>query len=168
MKWDRSCTDIPCCILFIVFLLAMLICSGFAISKGNPKRIMTPFDSVGNACGSPKLQCSSSNYVFPQDVDCPVVPEGETEVAYDKPGCDKTAENHKCTVMVPKARSFEAFPAKYFPFQSPTNLFTAVCAKACPATQYSASTQTGICVKDVTEGDTAGVAGTDYIQITEA
>jgi solute carrier family 44 (choline transporter-like protein), member 2/4/5 len=48
MEWDRTCTDIICCVIFIVFLGAMLGVSGFAVSNGDPLNIIAPFDSVGN------------------------------------------------------------------------------------------------------------------------
>ena len=51
LVWDRSCTDIICCIVFLAFMVAMLGVSGFAISNGDPMNIIAPFDSVGNQCG---------------------------------------------------------------------------------------------------------------------
>ena len=51
LVWDRSCTDIICCIVFLAFMVAMLGVSGFAISNGDPMNIIAPFDSVGNKCG---------------------------------------------------------------------------------------------------------------------
>lgn len=48
LEWDRSCTDIICCIVFLAFMVAMLGVSGFAISNGDPMNIIAPFDSVGN------------------------------------------------------------------------------------------------------------------------
>jgi solute carrier family 44 (choline transporter-like protein), member 2/4/5 len=53
MIWERTCTDIICCIVFIVFIVGMLGISGFAISNGDPLNIIAPFDSVGNRCGFP-------------------------------------------------------------------------------------------------------------------
>jgi hypothetical protein len=54
MEWDRSCTDIFCCIVFLAFLVAMLGVSGYAINNGDPMNIIAPFDSVGNQCGKTK------------------------------------------------------------------------------------------------------------------
>lgn len=57
MKMDnRSCTDVMCCILFAVMLLAMVGVSAFAIMHGDPMKLATPFDSDGNQCGSIDLQ----------------------------------------------------------------------------------------------------------------
>jgi len=51
LKWERGCTDILCCLIFIVFTVAILGVSFYALGSGDPSRIMTPFDSDGNACG---------------------------------------------------------------------------------------------------------------------
>jgi len=53
IKWERSCTDIICCIIFLAFIVVMVGLSGFALTKGDPRKILTPYDSVGNACGMP-------------------------------------------------------------------------------------------------------------------
>lgn len=52
MKWERSCTDILCCLIFTAFLVVMVGLSGYALKNGDPKNILTPFDSVGNKCGA--------------------------------------------------------------------------------------------------------------------
>ena len=49
---ERKCTDILCCLSFIVFILGMLAISAFALSQGNPSKILTKFDSDGNQCGA--------------------------------------------------------------------------------------------------------------------
>jgi hypothetical protein len=51
MVMKRQCTDIACCIMFGVFLLMMFAVSGFAVTNGDPNRIVTPFDTDGNECG---------------------------------------------------------------------------------------------------------------------
>ena len=48
LKWDRSCTDVICCIVFMVFIVATIGLSFIALTKGDPNIIMTPFDSSGN------------------------------------------------------------------------------------------------------------------------
>ena len=48
MKWDRSCTDIICCLVFIAFTVGMVGISGYALTTGEPLKIFTPFDSDGN------------------------------------------------------------------------------------------------------------------------
>ena len=51
IEWNRSCTDVICCLVFIAFICAMLGVSGYALSTGDPYNIITPFDSDGNKCG---------------------------------------------------------------------------------------------------------------------
>ena len=53
MVWERSCTDIFCCLIFIAFLVSMIGITGYAVAEGDPMDIITPFDSVGNRCGKP-------------------------------------------------------------------------------------------------------------------
>jgi hypothetical protein len=53
MEYNRSCTDIFFCIFFIVFVVGMIGVSGYALAVGEPSKILTPFDSDGNACGMP-------------------------------------------------------------------------------------------------------------------
>jgi len=48
---DRSCTDVLCCLIFVVFIIAMIGVSGWGIQKGDVYRILTPYDSNGNECG---------------------------------------------------------------------------------------------------------------------
>ena len=52
IKWDRSCTDVICCLIFLVQLGSMIGITGYAISEGDPLKMLTPFDSVGNKCGA--------------------------------------------------------------------------------------------------------------------
>lgn len=51
VKMDRSCTDILCCFVFLVFLVGMVILSVVGFQQGDPLKILTPFDSNGNRCG---------------------------------------------------------------------------------------------------------------------
>jgi hypothetical protein len=51
---DRSCcNDFLCCILFLCVFGVMIAISAFAFAKGDPRIILTPFDSDGNRCGFP-------------------------------------------------------------------------------------------------------------------
>jgi hypothetical protein len=52
MVYDRSCTDIICCLVFVIFVVGMVGVSGYAISNGDPLKILTAFDSDGNKCGA--------------------------------------------------------------------------------------------------------------------
>ncbi|XP_028395012.1 choline transporter-like protein 4 [Dendronephthya gigantea] len=49
---DRSCTDIPCCILFVLFLVGMAIVGILAFLWGNPDRLIHPVNSEGKICGT--------------------------------------------------------------------------------------------------------------------
>ena len=51
-KTDRSCTDILCCLIFTLWIFAMIGISGYAFSTGDPKVLLTKFDSDGNICGN--------------------------------------------------------------------------------------------------------------------
>jgi hypothetical protein len=48
---DRGCTDVICCLLFVVFIVSMVGLSGWAMTKGNPMKLLTTFDQDSNACG---------------------------------------------------------------------------------------------------------------------
>ncbi|BFZ20245.1 hypothetical protein BsWGS_23284 [Bradybaena similaris] len=53
---DRSCTDILCCFIFIIFLLGMIVVSIIGYARGNPYRLVYPTDSQGAICGLGKLE----------------------------------------------------------------------------------------------------------------
>jgi hypothetical protein len=48
---NRHSTDTLCCIVFIVFIVALIGISGYGLSKGDPAKLLTPYDSDGNQCG---------------------------------------------------------------------------------------------------------------------
>mmetsp|Transcript_4354 Transcript_4354/g.7346 ORF Transcript_4354/g.7346 Transcript_4354/m.7346 type:complete len:135 (+) Transcript_4354:103-507(+) len=48
---DRHCTDVICCLLFSVFIVAMVGLSVYAFQTGDPVKLFTPYDSDGNQCG---------------------------------------------------------------------------------------------------------------------
>ncbi|XP_037545636.1 choline transporter-like protein 2 [Nematolebias whitei] len=48
---NRGCTDIFCCILFIIFLLGYFAVGILAWSQGDPKKVIYPTDSRGQFCG---------------------------------------------------------------------------------------------------------------------
>ena len=60
MIWDRSCTDMLCCLVFFVFFCGMLVITSIAFTQGDPLKIFTPFDSDGNQCGLPNQGLSNS------------------------------------------------------------------------------------------------------------
>jgi hypothetical protein len=48
MEFNRMCTDVIFCVFFCVFVVGMIGISGFALSSGEPLKILTAFDSDGN------------------------------------------------------------------------------------------------------------------------
>ncbi|XP_075238807.1 choline transporter-like protein 4 isoform X2 [Convolutriloba macropyga] len=48
---NRSCTDIICCLIFLIFLIGYGIIGFLAFYNGNPKLLLHPQDSEGNLCG---------------------------------------------------------------------------------------------------------------------
>lgn len=48
---DRGCTDIICCILFLLSLVALIAIAAYGIKNGNPAYLVSPFDTSGQACG---------------------------------------------------------------------------------------------------------------------
>ncbi|XP_050389089.1 choline transporter-like protein 2 [Patella vulgata] len=61
---NRSCTDIICCIIFIIFIIGMIACSIFAYSRGDPYRLIHPTDSQGRICGRGELQNKPNLFFF--------------------------------------------------------------------------------------------------------
>ncbi|CAL1537804.1 unnamed protein product [Lymnaea stagnalis] len=59
---NRSCTDIICCIIFIVFLVGMAVVSIIGYARGNPYRLVYPTDSQGDICGLGNL--ADKPYLF--------------------------------------------------------------------------------------------------------
>jgi len=47
----RRCTDIPCCLLFVVFILGFFVTAGWGIQNGDPNKLVVSWDEAGNACG---------------------------------------------------------------------------------------------------------------------
>ncbi|XP_025834918.1 CTL-like protein 2, partial [Agrilus planipennis] len=47
----RSCTDVLCLLLFIVFLVCWALIGFLALTKGNISVLINPKDSNGNICG---------------------------------------------------------------------------------------------------------------------
>jgi len=48
---NRSCTDIICCLIFMVFIFAYMVVSIFAWVNGNPLILIHPTDTQGRICG---------------------------------------------------------------------------------------------------------------------
>ncbi|KAL2653076.1 hypothetical protein R1flu_021204 [Riccia fluitans] len=50
IRIDRHCRDIPFLIFFALFLLGMVVNSGFGWNRGNPRRLLYGLDYKGNLC----------------------------------------------------------------------------------------------------------------------
>ncbi|CAH8469767.1 unnamed protein product [Schistosoma guineensis] len=48
---NRTCTDIPCCILFAIFIVGFLIVTLWSFAMGDFKRVVHPTNSQGQVCG---------------------------------------------------------------------------------------------------------------------
>ncbi|CAG5132142.1 unnamed protein product, partial [Candidula unifasciata] len=48
---NRSCTDVICCFIFLIFIGGLVVVAYFAYVYGNPKLLIYPQDSEGNLCG---------------------------------------------------------------------------------------------------------------------
>ncbi len=44
---DRRCTDKFMCLVFFVFFCGLFAVAAYGFAKGDPKRLVTPFDSDG-------------------------------------------------------------------------------------------------------------------------
>jgi len=65
-KWDakvkRSCTDLFCLILFVLYVAAMGCISAYAIYSGGASRLIYGMDSFGNICGQKNQPVGSHSY----------------------------------------------------------------------------------------------------------
>lgn len=48
---NRSCTDIICCLLFLIFVTGMIACTVIGYTRGDPYKLILPTDSKGQICG---------------------------------------------------------------------------------------------------------------------
>ena len=69
MEYNRICTDILFCVIFVVFCVGMIGVSGYALSTGEPSKILTPFDSDGNMCGMAGQTASTGKYLPDSELD---------------------------------------------------------------------------------------------------
>uniref|UniRef100_A0A672TAX2 Choline transporter-like protein n=1 Tax=Sinocyclocheilus grahami TaxID=75366 RepID=A0A672TAX2_SINGR len=61
--YNRGCTDILCCILFILALLGYFAVGILAWSQGDPRKVIYPTDSKGQFCGQVGSPLEKSNAV---------------------------------------------------------------------------------------------------------
>ncbi|VDI13387.1 solute carrier family 44 (choline transporter-like protein), member 2/4/5 [Mytilus galloprovincialis] len=48
---NRSCTDIICCLLFLIFIGGLVVVAIFAFKYGDPKLLLYPVNSNNELCG---------------------------------------------------------------------------------------------------------------------
>jgi len=63
---NRSCTDFLCCLLFVMLWIGMILSASIGFKNGNPKKMLSPFDSAGNQCGLTKGFEQYNKIYFPQ------------------------------------------------------------------------------------------------------
>ena len=51
IKWERSCTDVLCCLIYLAFNASIIVIAAWGFTQGNPYNLVTPFDMNGNVCG---------------------------------------------------------------------------------------------------------------------
>ena len=49
--YNRHCTDVICCPLFVIFIVGMAWAFIYGLSEGDPNKLVTLFDYDGNGCG---------------------------------------------------------------------------------------------------------------------
>uniref|UniRef100_A0A4W6EAB0 Choline transporter-like protein n=1 Tax=Lates calcarifer TaxID=8187 RepID=A0A4W6EAB0_LATCA len=61
---SRSCTDIVCCILFIIAILGYIAVGILAWSQGDPRKVIYPTDSRGQFCGQAGTPLENKRLLF--------------------------------------------------------------------------------------------------------
>lgn len=61
---NRRCTDLLCCLIFTVFLVAMFVVGIVGFAHGEPDLLIYPYDSDGNQCGRPDHDASDYRYIY--------------------------------------------------------------------------------------------------------
>lgn len=65
---ERKCTDILCCLIFILFWIGMLIVGIVAFARGEPDRLHNGYDFTGEVCGfGANSEKSNVYYPYPYD-----------------------------------------------------------------------------------------------------
>jgi len=59
---NRSCTDVICCIIFVVYIAFMIVIGILAYLWGDPYKLLYPSDTHGNTCGEGTL--ANKKYLF--------------------------------------------------------------------------------------------------------
>lgn len=60
----RKCTDVICCLIFTLFLIAWFVCGFYGFSEGEPELLTYPYDSSRNQCGKPGDDAEDYDYIY--------------------------------------------------------------------------------------------------------
>ncbi|XP_036899749.1 choline transporter-like protein 5 [Sturnira hondurensis] len=61
---DRGCTDVLCCIIFILFIIGYILLGLIAWVHGDPRRVAYPTDSKGHFCGQKGTPNENKSILF--------------------------------------------------------------------------------------------------------
>lgn len=61
---DRGCTDILCCLFFLLFIFAEIVIAGISFSNGKPDLLLYPYDEDGNPCGKKGNKTENFKYLY--------------------------------------------------------------------------------------------------------
>lgn len=67
---NRGCTDIICCLIFIVFLVGEGFIAYIAFKNGNPDNVLKPEDYLGQVCGETEAVINKTNLFYFDFLDC--------------------------------------------------------------------------------------------------
>ena len=107
---SRKCTDVLCCLIFLIFNVGMVAATTYGFENGQPGRLIAPIDSDGKMCGFsngyenfPKLYiddivraAANPTKIFLYSVCVEKCPRRATDVIHCKP----TARNTDCNSLV--------------------------------------------------------------------
>ncbi|KAH9507587.1 hypothetical protein Btru_051523 [Bulinus truncatus] len=63
---NRSCSDVICCVIFLIFVVGMIACSLVGYVRGDPVKLIYPTDTYGNICGGNYMK--DKKYLFFFDI----------------------------------------------------------------------------------------------------
>ncbi len=66
---ERTVTDLFMCIIFALFFLGMFATAAYGYAKGNPLKLLTPYDSKGMQCGRKENGTQEFKYLFWPELD---------------------------------------------------------------------------------------------------
>eukprot|EP00058_Branchiostoma_floridae_P023889 XP_002609379.1 hypothetical protein BRAFLDRAFT_86470 [Branchiostoma floridae] len=174
---NRSCTDIICCLLFIIFIAGFLAVGILAWVHGDPKLLLYPTDSQGNLCGNGNY-ASKPNLHFFNLLDC----AGFASVLDGCPTpqvCVAACPTEYWAFAVELVKMTAGGQADYDKFicTNDVNITGAVCVATCPTEYWAYAIETAkmglgqepdwskfICVEGVNVGSGAGLTAAQIEQ----